>query len=207
MKKYLYALPALLLSGILLSSCATNRVQPVHQKAETAPSRETETGHFVKMKDGTIRHYQSIKLVTGVFKSPHLLADGKTRIEAKDIIAYQNDEHYAVSQNTFASGRKSYVAVETLPGFAIRIVKGKLNVYCKKFFNGRAAVDEYYLQSGDEGQIVAYHPDLMQQLISNNQEALSFFMNTKTKEKELAKKLEATAVKYNQTDALLSQNL
>ena len=156
------------------------------------------------MKDGKIVYYKTLELKKGVFTSPHLLADGKIKIMPSEIVAYQNNEHYAVSQSTFKSGRKSYVAVETLPGFAVRVVRGKLNIYCKQYFNGRAAIDEFYIQAGTEGKIYVYSPELMKQLIKDNVEALSYFNQTE-EEKEFSKKLQATAQLYN-NGLLMSKN-
>jgi hypothetical protein len=50
-------------------------------------------------------------LKKGVFTSPHLLANGKIKIMPSEIVSYQNQDQYAVSQNTFSNGRKSFVAV------------------------------------------------------------------------------------------------
>jgi hypothetical protein len=189
-------------SALVSSQAITNAFNntPANSPIEIAP---ISAKAFVKKKDGTVEYYQTLKLVKGVFKAPHLLADGKTKIEAKDIIAYQNDQHFAISQETFAGGKKSFVAVETLPGFAIRISKGKMNVYCKKFYNGRAAVDEFYLQLGDEGSILPYSADLMTSMISNNNEALSYF--SANPEEMLTKKIQIVADLYNNS-ALITKN-
>jgi hypothetical protein len=129
------------------------------------------------MIDGTIKNYATLKLVTGFLKTPYLLADGKIKIMGKDIKAYQNKDHYAISQAIFTSGHKSYVATETLPGFAIRIAKGKINVYAKKYYNGVAAVDEYFVQKGEGGQILAYTTENMNLMVKDDDEALAFFVN------------------------------
>jgi hypothetical protein len=195
---------AAFLALTLMNSCATNKQMLADRDAEIQLSREASAGgNFVKMKDGTIKQFHSLKLVTGVFTSPHLLADGKKKIPATEILAYQNGDHYAVSQALISNGRRSFVAVETLPGFAVRVVKGKLNLYCKKFFNGRAAVDEFFLQSGADGQIVAYTPELMKNLIRDNQEAFKYFLTGK--ENDISKKLQATAELYNNSQ-LMSKN-
>ncbi len=206
MKKSLLVVPALFSALILLNGCSTNKLTIENRKAGITQSKETSASNFVKMNDGSIRHFHSLKLVTGAFKSPYLLADGTVKIQAKQIQAYQNDEHYAISQNNFINGRRSYVAVETLPGFAIRIAKGKLNVYAKKFYNGQAAVDEFFLQSGTDGQILAYTPDLMKTMIRDNHEALAFFTNEKDKEKNnISRKIQVTVELYNNTQ-LMSKN-
>lgn len=155
----------------------------------------------MQMNDGTIREFKALKLVTGVMLRPHLLADGKEKIYADQIKAYQNDGHYAVSQTTFCCGRMSAVASETLPGFAIRIVKGKLNVYRKKYLNGEHAIDEYFVQAGDEGKIMAYSPPVMEELLKDNAEASLFFKSLK-ESRNVRDKLIAAVYLYNSDQTL-----
>jgi len=61
---------------------------------------------FVQLNDGAIQNYSTLKLVTGVFVTPHLLADNKIIINSGDIIAYQNKEHYAVTAKILTSKKK-----------------------------------------------------------------------------------------------------
>lgn len=196
MKKPLFTTGLLLISTIVLNSCATSSISHVQHKADIANSKETTAECFVQMNDGTIKHYNSLKLVTSPVSSPYLLADGKLKIRAGKITAYQNKDLYAISQKTFSGGHITHVATETLPGFAVRTVKGKINVYCKKYYNGQTAVDEYFLQSGDAGKIVPYSPVLMNELVKDNSQAYSFFNNKKFKG-SLPEKLHATAHLYN----------
>lgn len=181
-------LPFTLSLGILIavSSCKNSKEAMAQRKIDIEKSKEATTACFIQLNDGTIKNYTSLKLVTGVLKTPYLLADGNIKIFSKDIKAYQNKDHYAISQENFASGHKSYVAKETLPGFAIRIAKGKINVYAKKAYNGVGTVDEYFVQKGDDGKILAYTTENMNALVKDDDEALAFFVSkayntTKTK--------------------------
>jgi hypothetical protein len=88
------------------------------------------------------------------------------------------------------------VAVEALPGFAVRVAKGKLNVYSLKYYNGHNTTEKFYLQSGDDGQIVAYSPEVMKELLRDNSEAFNFFTN-KNKAAVFPKKLLAAVDIYN----------
>ncbi len=203
MKKLLSTLALLLCVIFLLQSCATSKNTLDDRKADIQNSKEENYSSFVQMNDGSIQNYGSLKLVTGVLVTPYLLADGKIKINAKDIKAYQNDEHYAVSQTLLVTGRKSRVAVETLPGFAVRMVKGKLNVYCKKFYNGQRVVDEYYLQAGSDGEIQKYSASLLNELIKDSPEAYAFF-NTK-KKGSMAQKLQIAVLLYNDNE-LMTKN-
>lgn len=196
MKKIL-SMGALLISSLaLLNSCASSSVSVAQRKSDIENSKESSVACFVQMNDGTIKNYSTLKLVTSFVSTPYLLADGKMKIKAKEITAYQNQDHYAVSQKTFCCGRKSHVATETLPGFAIRTVKGKINVYCKKYYNGQVAIDEYFIQAGQNGQIMAYTPALMSEMIKDNPEAYSLFTSKKFKG-STPEKLHATAHLYN----------
>ncbi|MEP7165402.1 MAG: hypothetical protein ABI741_11950 [Ferruginibacter sp.] len=204
MKQPLSLTGLLLSSIILLNSCATSSISRTQRKADIVNSKETTAECFVQLNDGTIKHYNSLKLITSPFGTPYLLADGKTRIRPKQITAYQNQDHYAVSQKTFCFGRLSHVATEALPGFAVRTAKGKINVYCKKYYNGQVAVDEYFLQAGEGGKIIPYSESLMSELVKDNSEAYNLFTNKKFKGSS-TEKLHATAQLYN-NGQLMSKN-
>ncbi len=182
---------------IYSSSCNSTKEATAQRKADIEQSKQAVNTCFIQLNDGTIKHYKSLKLVTGIMKAPHLLADGKLQISSKEIMAYQNHDHYAISQKGFTSGRRTYVAKETLPGFAIRIAKGKINVYTKKYYNGVAAVDEYFVQMGDDGQVLAYTTETMNLMIKDDPEALDFFM---------AKKYNTPKSKKDPTPASLANN-
>ena len=161
MKNPVPLIPVLLCILVSFNSCSVSKDSLIQRKTDIVDSKESTLACFVQMNDGTIKNYTTLKLVTGVFITPHLLADGKTKIFPTEIKAYQNEEHYAISQTTFVSGRNTFVAVETLPGFAIRVAKGKVNVYCKRYYNGSMVTDEFFLQNGDNGQIFAYSAGLV----------------------------------------------
>ena len=206
MKKIHAVMPVLLSIVLLFNACVTGKNSVGDRKITGNDSKETNAACFVQLNNGTIKNYATLQLVTGMFKAPHLLADGKIKIHASEIKAYQNNDHYAVSQNTFCCGRKSYVAVETLPGFAVRIIKGKLNVYVKKFFNGQHAVDEYFLQSGD-GKIVPYSPEVMNDMVKSNSSAYDLFnSNVKKNTSNTFEKIQAVAYLFNNTDQFISKN-
>ena len=135
---------------------------------------------FVKMNDGTIREFKTLTLVTGLFKSPHLLADGKIKIKPSEILEYKTNDQYAVSQRLFEDGRHSNVSTETLPGFAVLVMNGPLNVYSKKYFNGTVSIDEFFIQSGNEGKIYAFSIKRMTELLASQPEALNAFLNHDT---------------------------
>lgn len=196
MKKRLHQSAWLVCMLIGLHSCSTSYVSQSQKKAEKLQSKDETAACYVELNDGTIREYKTLRLVTSPFTTPYLLADGKTKYKATDIKAYQNKDHYAISQRTFITGRKTHVATETLPGFAVRIIKGRLNVYSKKYVNGQFAVDEYYLQIGKNGMIQPYSEELMSALVKDNTEAYWFFTNTGFKS-HMPEKLKTTAKMYN----------
>lgn len=196
MKKSLPGFALLCISIFSLGSCASIQNSVVQSKTETEETGPAVTSCYVVKTDGSTHPFSTLKLVTGVFTTPHLLADNKTVIEAKDVLAYSDGRRFAVSQKLLNTKRTSYVAVETLPGFAVRIAKGKLNIYSRKYFNGQTAVTEYFLQPGDEGEIVAYTEAAMKELIKDNNVAADYY-NSKVKTSPKVKKLLVTANMYN----------
>jgi hypothetical protein len=187
---------ALLCSAlILLNSCSVskNTVLPPKADAENNPAT---TSCFVVKTDGSRQYFSTLKLVTGVLTTPHLLADNKIVIEAKDVLAYQDKKRFAVSQKLLTTKRISYVAAETLPGFATRITNGKLSVYGRKYYNGSNTVTEYFLQTGDDGEILSYSNSIMKDLLKDNPKAADFY-NSKVKISPRSKKLLATVDIYN----------
>jgi hypothetical protein len=194
MKTAMSRLAALFCLFVFLNSFSTN---PADKPKEALSC-------FIEFNDGTIKQFTTIELVTGLFKSPHLLADGQIVIKADEIKAYQDKDYYAISQRVFTDSKPSKVAVEALPGFAIRIAKGKLNVYSLKFYNGHNATEKLFVQSGDSGQIVACTPELLKELIKDNSDATAY-LNTKEKKAADVKKMLETVDIYN-TATLISKN-
>ncbi len=163
------------------------------------PLNDSKSSCYILKKDGSIVPFKTLKLVTGLFTAPHLLADGKTKITGDSIMAYQDLEHYAVSQDYITNCRKSKVAVDALPGFAVRIAKGNLNVYSKKYFNGAKAVEEFYIQAGETGKIVPYNLAMMEELVKDQKEIKEIL---DSKDKTLAEKLQVIAEAYNQQQSI-----
>ena len=203
MKKNLSRIPMLLSLVMVLGGFST-----VNQ-AQTAKGTEIKTQQgknpicFVQKIDGTIQHYTSLKMVTGIFTAPYLLADGNIKIKAADIKAYQDAEHYAISQKYLENGHQSKVAIDALPGFAVRIVTGHISVFCKKYFNGAKAIDELFIQSGEDGKILPYTPELVLEMVKDHQDVLKI-LNSKDS-KSLTDHLMAVAEIYNQQH-LLTKN-
>ena len=125
-------------------------------------------------------------------------------INAKDIIAYQNNKHYAVSSKILTSTKSANVSAETLPGFAVKVLSGKLNVYCRKYYNGSNTTDEYFLQNGSDGYIVSYSKEMMKSMLKEDTKASEYF-NNKTKESSKSKKI-LTAVEMYNTGQMMTKN-
>ncbi len=163
------------------------------------PPTDSKSSCYILKKDGSVVSFKTLKLVTGMFTTPHLLADGKTKITGDSIMAYQDLERYAISQDFIKDCRKSKVAVDALPGFAVRIAKGNLNVYCKKYFNGAKAVEEYFIQAGETGKIVPYNLAMMEELVKDQKEIKEIL---DSKDKTLAEKLQVIAEAYNSQQSI-----
>ncbi len=204
MKTITPVLAVLLCGTILLNSCAVSKNSIALQNAEIKNVTEGAVSCFVKLNDGTIKQFTTLKLVTGVLTTPHLLGDDKVIINSKDIIAYQNNRHYAVSSKILTSTKSANVSVETLPGFAVKVLSGKLNVYARKYYNGNNTVDEYFLQSGNDGYIVAYSKTMMKSMLKEDAKALEYF-NSKTKVSPTSKKI-LTAVEIYNNGQMMTKN-
>jgi hypothetical protein len=204
MKNFIPAIAMLLSTMALLNSCSVSKNSISQQGTVVLNANEASTSCFVQLNDGTIKQYKTLKLVTGVLTTPHLVGNEKTIINAKEIIAYQNDKHYAVSAKILTSKKSGNVAVETLPGFAVKILSGKLNVYCRKFYNGASTSDEYFLQNGSDGYIVAYSKDVLKTMLREDINASAFF-NSKTKVSPASKKI-LTAVEIYNKGQMMTKN-
>lgn len=196
MKKTVPYITAICCTAILLNSCASGKNTVANPQNETASTKETGTACYVQLTDGTMQQYITLKLVTGVLKTPHLLADNKLVINAKEIKSYYDGRFLAVSDKSLTTPKTSYVAVDALPGFARRIATGKLNVYSRKFYNGNNSVEEFFLQNGSEGPIVAYSAAAMKEILKDNTKALEYY-NSSAKVSPKSKKILATADLYN----------
>ncbi len=196
MKRNLPAIIVFICAGMLLNSCAVSKSSGNIQKSETGIGNESSSTCYVQLNDGTIQQYSSLKLVTGVLTTPHLLADNKTVLNSKDIMAYQDSRYYAVSAKIITTNKKSKVAVEALPGFAVRVVTGKVNVYSRKYYNGSNTVEEYFLQQGKDGFIVSYSKDVLKSMLKEDSKALEYF-NSRSKVSPRSRKMLATVEMYN----------
>jgi len=193
------------LTCIVLHSCSVSNVSKEQRKSDIFNARETGRGIFVEYKDGKIENYESLELVTGVLKTPYLLANNNKKIFATDIRTYQTKEYYAVSQDLFEGGRRSNLAVDALPGFGIRTTRGNLNIYCKKYFNGKNSADEFFVQQGKEGKIFPYSCELVNDLLKKDPNAMHAF-NDQNNETGFEQKLSIAVSIYNTREALSINN-
>lgn len=196
MKKIIPAFAVLLCSTALLSSCTVSKNSITINNADVKNTNDMSASCFIQLNDGTIKQFTNLRLVTGVLTTPHLLADEKEIINGKDIMAYQNHKHYAVSAKNLTSTKKGMIAVETLPGFAVKVLAGKLNVYCRRYYNGGNTVEEYFLQNGNDGYIVSYTKAVLKNMIREDAKALEYF-NSKSKILPKSKKILVAVEMYN----------
>jgi hypothetical protein len=197
MKTYIRMLMAALCLLVTLSAFASKR-DTVSLRIFSDEIPET-TGCFVQYKDGRVERFTTLKLITGVFSKPHLLADGKIEILPAQIKAYKDNNYYALSQTVFYTKVKGHVASDVLPGFAIRVIKGTLNVFSLQLCNGTNIYKKYFLQVGNSGEIVPYSAGSLKECIKNNNELLNA-VNDKKKLNE--KDLLETVDSFNSTTAV-----
>lgn len=166
--------------SFFFQSCITKRIAENSVTSNERYIQNESPDCFVEFADGQIKNFSTLKLIKGITTTPHLLGDGKFKINARDINAYQNNEHYAISQKVYNPKRLSYVAIESLPGFAVQIAKGELNIYVRKSYNSNKAIEEYFIQNCDE-LITAYSYEAMIEVIKDNPEAAEYFNSQKYK--------------------------
>ena len=195
-------------AALLLNSCAVSKISNVQeiQKSDvetTVKQTEKTTENavcFVQLNDGTTQNYSTLKLVTGVFTSPYLLADGKIKIQPSSVKAYRDANYYAISQKEFYTKGKAHVATHVLPGFAIRVVKGNINLYALQFYGSGNIYKKYFLQNGTEGKIVPFTADLLTEYTNNN--AVIKNVMSKNKKKINNKLMMELVDNYNTTTSL-----
>lgn len=204
MKRTIPFITAICCSAILLHSCTGSKNSLADNSTEIVNNKIPTGTCYVEFTDGSTKQFASLKLITGIFKTPHLLADNKQLLNTKDIKSYYDGHYFAVSDKALTTSKTSYVAVDALPGFAKRIATGKLNVYSRKFYNGNNSVEEYFLQNGNNGPIVSYSTDVMKAILKDNAKALAYY-NNNTKVSPVSKKILAAAEIYNNGE-LLSKN-
>lgn len=169
--KFLYFLTA-----VALFSCSAGR-NTLSRKQQLQEAREPNLGCFVLLNDGTLTSYKTLKMKTGVFITPYLLADGKIKIEGSEVEAYQTNEYFAISQQGDEASH-SKIAKECLPGFAVRIARGKLNLYDRICLHSDTGNRDYFIQVGNGSPIYDYSPELMNAVIKYHYEAYNYFNNT-----------------------------
>ena len=205
MKNRFAAITALLCASTIFHSCAVSENAVTVKNEGAATSNQLSKTCFVQLNDGSIKQYHSLKLVTGVLTKPHLVANDKEVINTKDIIAYQDKSHYAVAAKLLTGKRSGAVPTETLPGFAVKILSGKLNLYRRSYYNGANTTAAYFLQEGEEGHIIAYSKEALQIMLGEDKKALHYF-NSKTKKAAQSKIIIATVAMYNGNSQLLTKN-
>jgi hypothetical protein len=189
--------------SISLFSCSTGKnlteVLPLKNEAVNA-----ENPCFIKFADGTVKQYSSLKLVTGLFKEPHLLADDNVVIKTEIVKAYQSKDCYAVCQKDFAPSINSHVAKNALPGFAVRIVKGRINVFSIKYYNGHNTTEKLFMQTGEEGEVIPCSKKIIADIVKENIEAVAL-LQSDTKPITESKRVIAAIMAYNNS-SLISKN-
>ncbi len=158
------------------------------------------TGCFVEFVNGEIKKFSSIKLITGVFVSPYLLADGSIKIQPAQVKAYKDNRFYAVAQREFYTQGKGHISTHVLPGFAIREIKGNLNLYSLQFYNLGTVHKKFFIQNGADGKIVPYSEELLAEYFKDNEEVLAHI--NKHRKKINNKELISLVENYNSASSI-----
>ena len=175
--------------ALLVNSCATGKKNiEISRPTTEEPTHNVvskKSDYYVVLNDGTIKKYGKIKLVTGILTTPYLEADGEIKILPTQIKAYKDENHFAISQKEFYGKNKTHVATEVLPGFAVKELKGEVNVYSLQYFNGSNTYKKFFLQKGEDGMILPYSASLLKEYAGNDTEIKNFITKKKTKQKDL----------------------
>jgi hypothetical protein len=158
-----------------------------------------DTGNFVIYKDGTIKYFETLVLKTSVVSLPFLLGDRRIKIYKEEIIAYQTEDYYAISQISYSRSAHSKIATECLPGFAVRIATGKLNVYERLCSHSNTCKRDFFIQVGSNGAVFDYSPELMNSVLKYHYDAYNFF-NYKRKV-SLKERIYTAADLYNNAES------
>lgn len=137
---------------IFVTGCATSNVSNFGTE-EGESEYVNNSASTVQFKSGITKSFSSLRLVTGVFTSPFLLADGHIKIKGSEINNYYDGRYEAVAQETFYTTSISKLAKKVLPGFAIKEVTGTFNLYSLEFYNDGSISKKYFLQEGEKGAI------------------------------------------------------
>lgn len=188
--------------ALVLSSCSASKNSIAIEKPISVSVVEDDNASkacYVVNKDGSITNYKTLKLVTAMLATPYLLADNSIKILPQDITAYKDKKHYAISQAIFYNEVKGHVATDVLPGFAIKEMAGKINVYSLQIYSVGKVYKKYFLQNGEDGKIEKYSKALLQEYV--NAEGLAI-QRVKIGKKVKAKKIFSLVKEYNNAEAM-----
>ncbi len=188
--------------ALVLSSCSASKNSIAIEKPISISVVEDDNASkscYVVSKDGSVTHYKSLKLVTAMLATPYLLADNSIKILPQDIKAYKDKKYYAISQAIFYNEVKGHVATNVLPGFAIKEMSGKINVYSLQIYSLGKVYKKYFLQNGEDGKIEKYSSSLLQEYV--NAEGLAI-QRVKIGKKVKAKKIFTLVKEYNNAEAM-----
>ncbi len=167
---------------VALASCSTTQNIAAITEANEEPIDFTQSPScIVYHTDGTVATYHRLKLVTGVLKTPYLLADNAIKLEPETIHAYESNGVYALSQKSFATGARGRIATRVLPGFAVKEVSGPINLYSLQVSNNNYITKKYFLQKGDNGVVVPYTATVLKDWFGNNTSIANFVKNKQKK--------------------------
>ena len=96
----------------------------------------------------------------------------------------------------------SHVAIEALPGFAVRGVKGRINVFSVKYYNGHNTTEKLFLQAGEDGEVVPCTKHMLNDIIKESPEAVAVLDSKAMPEN---KRMQAAVEAYNNVK-LISKN-
>ncbi len=118
-------------------------------KDEAIEAKDPAYQCFIKLVDSSIIKYEHLKYKTPPLSYGYLEGDGeKLKYKAEDILCFQDEKGYWLRIVDPSLSRTPVVGRLSLDNFfAVRIAKGKIEMFMKYSNNGRSVSDDKY-QSG-----------------------------------------------------------
>lgn len=160
----------LLLVSVFFFSCAGVK----KFRGDLASAKDRDRKNFVQTNDGTIYEVNEVVFRNPLFGKSTVEIDKNTKINAKDILAYQNSTGY-------------YRRVEGM--LAPRIKKGLINMYLTtqtyQEFESSASHGGgghwrtrtryfYHLQKGDDAPVVRFDPNVLEEYVKDYPAAMEY---------------------------------
>jgi hypothetical protein len=172
-----------------------NFVNGQNFKDEAIEAKDTSYQCFIQLTDSTIIKYAHLKYKMPPLSYGYLQGDGeKLKYQAEDILCFQDEKGYWLRIINPSASIKPVVGRLSLDNFfAVRIAKGKIEMFMQYANNGRSVSDDryssgasYYIKKGSVFTGVDIWGVNLKNMMSDNKKMYSSIdVNDRKKIKEL----------------------